>query len=133
VHQNATTPQDFIGMALAYREASLMRVAWHNEVPTKQTVKDLGALVNNKPFLGFRKAPAVFADGNRAMNPQLICRNLEILLDAAYKEWVTPEEFYQRFEEIHPFFDGNGRVGAIIYNWLKGSLADPVHPPAFKK
>lgn len=44
---------------------------------------------------------------------------------------MTPAEAYKEFELIHPFQDGNGRVGKIIYNWLKGTLDDPVMPPNF--
>lgn len=44
---------------------------------------------------------------------------------------MTPEEAYREFEEIHPFRDGNGRTGKIIYNWLKGTLEHPVMPPNF--
>jgi hypothetical protein len=35
---------------------------------------------------------------------------------------------YVSFEEIHPFTDGNGRVGKIIYNWIRGTLDDPKMP-----
>lgn len=31
------------------------------------------------------------------------------------------------FEEIHPFLDGNGRVGRIIYNWHRLALGLPLH------
>jgi hypothetical protein len=44
---------------------------------------------------------------------------------------MSPEEAYKEFELIHPFQDGNGRVGKIIYNWLKMKLHDPVMPPNF--
>lgn len=42
---------------------------------------------------------------------------------------IEPWEAYKEFEEIHPFADGNGRVGKIIFNWLSGTLKDPIFPP----
>lgn len=39
-------------------------------------------------------------------------------------------EAYKEFEYIHPFYDGNGRTGKIILNYVNGSLLDPVFPPA---
>ncbi|KKK61857.1 hypothetical protein LCGC14_3010150, partial [marine sediment metagenome] len=41
---------------------------------------------------------------------------------------LTALEFYTEFELIHPFRDGNGRVGAIIYNWMNGSMDAPAVP-----
>lgn len=40
-------------------------------------------------------------------------------------------QFYYEFEEIHPFVDGNGRVGKILFNYLNGTLHKPVMPPNF--
>ena len=37
--------------------------------------------------------------------------------------------WYWRFENIHPFTDGNGRTGKIMLNFLLGRMADPVFPP----
>jgi len=44
---------------------------------------------------------------------------------------MTPGEAYREFEEIHPFGDGNGRVGKIIFNWLNRTLDAPVMPPNY--
>ena len=44
---------------------------------------------------------------------------------------LTPEEFYKALLLIHPFEDGNGRTGKILYAWLKGELEAPTLPPNF--
>ena len=43
----------------------------------------------------------------------------------------SPEAFFLEFERIHPFEDGNGRTGAILYNLIKGTLMDPEWPPNY--
>lgn len=40
---------------------------------------------------------------------------------------MTPEEAYLAFEEIHPFRDGNGRVGKIIFFYLRNEMDKPSH------
>ena len=41
------------------------------------------------------------------------------------------EHAYHIFQMIHPFRDGNGRTGKILFNWLRGSLNYPEMPPNF--
>lgn len=87
-------------------------------------------------------------------NWQDIERHLSILLESYYDQslpitegslhWAgtyraepdslvkSPEDmFYKMYEEIHPFSDGNGRTGKILYNYLCGTLENPIWPPNF--
>lgn len=36
-------------------------------------------------------------------------------------------EHHVQFENIHPFIDGNGRVGRILYNWERIRVGLPIH------
>jgi hypothetical protein len=43
----------------------------------------------------------------------------------------TVDDFYVKFEQIHPFADGNGRTGKVIHNWLNHSLDNPTLVPDY--
>lgn len=131
--QNAKTPEDYIGMTLAYLEVVQYWSNPNEDAISISHVRSLFAHVNNEPDIRVRHQPATFADGTHAVAPFHIVRQLKMLLDIIPDDVVTAEEVYQRFEEIHPCHDGNGRVGAILYNWLNDTLHDPIHPPEFKK
>jgi hypothetical protein len=59
--------------------------------------------------------------------PDLMRRWANNLLKAE----ITPEEAYKELMLIHPFVDGNGRVGKIVYNALRKTLNKPAMPPNF--
>jgi hypothetical protein len=59
-------------------------------------------------------------------------RALFMLCQSSNDGTITAETFYKEFEKIHPFIDGNGRVGCILYNALLSSLNDPRETPDLK-
>lgn len=92
-------------------------------------IEQFGKLVEpNDNALGFR-GTNIWIGGK--MGPRV--DDLPRLLD----RWkmnlpdMTPAEAYKEFELIHPFADGNGRTGKIIFNYLNGSLLKPEWPPNF--
>lgn len=59
------------------------------------------------------------------------------LMGDLYKETLVPDyamgpaTFFREYEDIHPWRDGNGRTGVILFNWLNGTLDNPVWAPNF--
>ena len=92
---------------------------------------------------GFRRIPIFVGNlysSEEKMRPEFIERALLALIEAYYDNRldpqhhmaITPEDqFYYEYENIHPFRDGNGRSGKVIYNYLRGTLNDPVLPPNY--
>lgn len=48
----------------------------------------------------------------------LIVSALESLLDAINDGEINAYEAHQRYESLHPFTDGNGRSGRVLWLWM---------------
>ncbi len=70
---------------------------------------------------GYRKIPAVFRNGNSGIHPDLIERAMRNLFNPD-KPPLKADEMYKEFEKIHPFEDGNGRLGHLL--WAIKMMAD---------
>jgi len=78
-------------------------------------------LAHEPQKLGFREEKVVVGNEEVAdwKNVKPLLEELLGWYNDAKKAWYPPElafTFYYRFEKIHPFLDGNGRVGRLIMN-----------------
>lgn len=111
-----------VEMAIALAWAK--RVSRDGLPPTKLDILILGQKVEpTVNHSGFRKTPVSFANGSLAVDWNHVPR----LIDQLLQHWtdISPQEVFQEFERIHPFADGNGRVGQILFNWRNSTLHDP--------
>ncbi len=73
----------------------------------------------------YRKHP-VFIGGREGLRSHFIPQAMELwCMDA----WLFPYSWkahHVRFEKIHPFIDGNGRMGRILLNWQRASVDLPL-------
>jgi hypothetical protein len=92
----------------------------------------------------FRRTSVVIMGGGATHHWQVVPQAVERLFEIADFSWLTLEtdaevydnhdakEFCRQLMIIHPWADGNGRTGAVLYNWLTRQLSHPVPMPEFQ-
>lgn len=125
--QNATRPEDYIGMACAY-EYAVWEIYSRNKRLHMNILADLITRVHQATWVPFRSQPATFPNGRMANPHSTIKESLFRLFDAYEDGRLEPIQLYHLFEEIHPWHDGNGRVGSLLYNLAAGTITNPTHP-----
>jgi Fic family protein len=115
----------------AYQYATLHDGEWKGGAELHLFIRMLGEMVEPKVNeCGFRRQQVIIRGANRQPPDHSVVWGAVSRL-CEHTDTISPAEFYKAFEEIHPFTDGNGRVGAILFNYMSGTLEQPVFPPNF--
>ena len=113
-------------LKVSYMINAYLLLASHSHL-TAERIMRLGYEVEPhlNPAVKFRETSVIVSVHMKlAPDWQEVPRLITQLLGFEDESILTPTEFFKEFQEIHPFRDGNGRVGALLYNWLK----DTYHP-----
>lgn len=124
-------------------DVGYMLNAWYDAIEQKDAGKPLSLDLiigwakkidpaANQGLARFRTGPVWIGPDKRTADG--IERRMELwiesVLGGAFDEKLdfAADFAYKAFEEIHPFFDANGRTGKVIFAWLNDTLRDPNWP-----
>jgi hypothetical protein len=110
-------------------DSALLSVHAGDDKPAEVDVLELAALIEpEKNANGYRRCRVrVGADVKGPWEE--VPRQMKLLMESIRDGSLNADEAYRSFEQIHPFIDGNGRAGTLLWNWIRGTLGNPGHPP----
>lgn len=131
--QRAESPRQIAGLSVAWQEAKFFN-EYEDEETFEEFIMELAILIEPRNK-NHRIVNVSFGPGKPlALAPDKIKRAMENLTEAFWDRTLEPDELYKEFEEIHPFEDGNGRLGEIIWRLAKvkkGEGWPDTHPPNY--
>ena len=114
--------------AIGFRDAFyyVAELAGQGQPMSEPAIKNIHSLVlmNDRDNRGkYRNVPVIISGAlQEPPQPCLVPEHMERLI-ACYPEWLRTEplisaiaRFHLEFEAVHPFIDGNGRVGRLLLN-----------------
>lgn len=127
VHRQGDSAEYVYGMARAL--SYVRNLAMSNQAPKTLNILAIGSFVKNEDYTRPYRKVYVRVGDSEPIGYENIDHQIEVLLANWDNEEISDDEWYRQFEEIHPFLDGNGRAGSLLWNWRRGSLGWPEDPP----
>jgi hypothetical protein len=132
VERNQGTPMEVYRAVRAYtdaqKEADQLGGILH---PTPDAIKAIARKVHHLNRDGYRTNPLKIGGGKIIPHADFD-QELNALCDDYLNGTYCHDEWYYWFQELHPFLDGNGRTGAIVWRLMTiRGCCDYDHPPRF--